>query len=75
MSETYEKLLKIVRKEQAKGEPVTIKSLARRLKLGQKATLELCEGSGLNVNIGLSTGSGYGVFDSIGEYSVEDLSL
>lgn len=54
---------------------ITIRELARRCKKRQEEILDICEGEGLNVNIGIRVGSGVAEYSSIGDYTVEDLSV
>ena len=71
-----ERLVRIVQQQQfTEGGPPNVRYLARRLRVSQREVLQLCEDKGLNVNIGIQCGNGHGVFDRIGDYTVEDLSV
>lgn len=72
----YDKLISIVRQRQ--DDPISIRELARKMRLRQKDVLQACEDEDLNINIGVMvTGMGCGtaVFDNIGDYTIEDLSF
>jgi hypothetical protein len=77
LEESLSRLVQIVRSEQfASGSgPPTIRSLAVKLGSKQSDLLLLCEDSELNVNVGIRCGNGIGTFESIGDYTVEDLSV
>jgi len=69
------RLTKLVQSRQ--DNPISIRELARKLRLPQKEVLQACEDQDFNINIGLMiTGTGCRVaeFDCIGDYTIEDLN-
>jgi hypothetical protein len=70
--DTYTKLIRLVRENQ--DDPISIRKLAKKLRMKQSEVLEECYDNDLNVNIGIISGNGYGVFDAIGDYNIEDLT-
>jgi len=69
-------LTDIVRERQ--DDPISIRELAKKLRMSQKAVLQACEDEDLNINIGFMTtgiNPGYGEFDSIGDFTIEDLTV
>jgi hypothetical protein len=69
----YDKMISLVRERQ--DDPISIRELAIKLRVGQKDILEECEAEGLNINIGfMIEGAGHALHDRIGDYSIEDLS-
>jgi hypothetical protein len=72
-----DRLVGIIRREQFDPEkgPPSIRRLARLTRRQQKDVLEECVDADLCVNIGIQCGGVIGVFDRIGDYTVEDLTV
>jgi hypothetical protein len=72
MGNMKEKLLNIVRQHQ-ESQPISVRSLANRLRISQSKALELCEDLGLCINVAIGNGSGYAELEK-GDYTIEDLA-
>jgi len=67
-------LVRIVRQRQ--DDPISIRDLAKRLRVRQRDVLTECEDQDLCINVAIGIqGAGYAEHDNIGDYTVEDLSF
>lgn len=73
LNKLEEKIRKHVRKAQKDGDPITIASLAKKVKESQKKTYDVCEDMDLCINVAVKFGTGVYDFKTIGECSVEDV--
>lgn len=74
MKNKHQHLIQIVRERQ--DNPISIRDLAKRLRMHQSNILTECEDQGFCINVadGIS-GFGYAERNNIGDYTVEDLSV
>ncbi len=69
---SLDRLVRLVREYQDNGDAITIRELARKLRMKQRDVLDDCHD--FNINIGLMCPVGIYEHERIGEYTVEDLS-
>lgn len=68
-----EKLIQLVRKAQDKKELLIIRDLAIKLQMKQQHVLELACDVNLDVNVAEGNRGGYYSYESIGDYTIEDV--
>jgi hypothetical protein len=67
-------LVRIVRQRQ--DDPISIRELAKRLRVKQRDVLSACEDNDMCINVGIGIqGAGYAEHDNIGDYTIEDLNF
>jgi hypothetical protein len=69
-----QRLIQLVRDRQ--DDPISIRELAKKLRMNQKDVFSKCEDQDFCINIAIGIqGAGHVEYDNIGDYTVEDLSF